>query len=191
MIRTRLSALALLLLTVLLAGCYFDQPLTSTPSSDINTWLLGVWEYKDDKGRTYRAAVVPLADDRYTVWFRKLGRKKSETKEWQFEAWPSRVGNSTFLTLRCDQSDGEIPVGSHVFVHTQVLDQVQVIIRPLQIDAGPESTSYEIRQDVRRKLKDRSLLPQQGTTWKRIAEAYWRPGDGGDGTFTPIRFPEL
>jgi hypothetical protein len=188
---TRLPAFALLLLAVFLSGCSFDQPLTDKPSSDINTWLLGVWEYKDEKGRTYRAAVMPLTDDRYTVWFRHLGKKKSETKEWQFEAWPSRVGDSTFLTLRCDQSDGDVPVGGHVFVHTQVLDQRQVIVRPLQIDAGPESTSYEIRRDVRRKLKERSLLPQQGSTWTRIAEVYWRPGNEGEGSFTPVRFPEF
>ena len=46
-----------------------------------------------------------------------------------------------------------------------------------------------IRDMVRAKLKDRTLLPEEGSTWTRIAEAYWKPGEGGAGTFTPNRFP--
>jgi len=187
--RTNLRALALLLFSVLLAGCYFDHPLTSGPSDDLNTWLLGVWESKDDKGRTIRAGVVPLAPDRYTVWYRILGKRPQDTKEWRFEAWPSRVGNSTFLSLKCEKSGGEVPVGAYVFLHYQVLDQLRLITRPLQLDSGPEATSYELRKEVRAKLKERSLLPEMGTVWMRIAEVYWRPGDEGDGSFQPTRFP--
>lgn len=188
--RMTFRALALLLFSVLLAGCFFDQPLTGPSSSDMNTWLLGVWEHKDEKGRVFRAGVLPLAPDRYTVWFRALGKRPKDTKEWRFEAWPSRVGNSTFLTLKCEESDGQVPVGAYVFIHTQVLDQVSVVTRGLQLDSSPGATSYELRKEVRAKLKDHTLLPEEGATWNRIAEAYWRPGDGGDGTFTPIRFPE-
>jgi hypothetical protein len=187
--RTQLRALALLIFSVLLAGCYFDHPLTGSPSDNINTWLLGVWESKDEKGRTLRAAVMPLSGDRYTVWFRILGKTPKETKEWRFEAWPSRVGNATFLSLRCEQSAGEIPVGAFVFLHPQVLDQIRVITRPLQLDSGPEASSLALRREVRAKLKDRTLLPEMGPVWTRIAEVYWRPGDEGEGSFEPIRFP--
>lgn len=188
--RMKLRAFALLLFSVLLAGCYFDHPLTTGPSADINTWLLGVWEHKDEKGKVFRAGVMPLTGDRYTIWFRALGKRPSDTKEWRFEAWHSRVGNSTFLTLKCEKSAGEVPVDAFVFAHAQVLDQTHVIMRPLQIDVGPEATSFELRKEVRAKLKDRALLPELGSTWTRIAEVYWRPSDEGEGSFQPIRFPE-
>ena len=191
MMRMTFRALALLLAAVVLSGCFFEKPLTESPSDDLNTWLLGVWERTDDKGRVQRVAVMPLSGDRYTIWFRMLGKRPKDLREWRFEAWPSRVGNSTFLTLRCEQSAGEIPVGSYVFTHVQVLDQVQLVTRPLQLDASPQATSYELRKEVRAKLKSKSLLPEMGDTWSRVAEVYWRPGDEGDGTFTPIRFPEF
>jgi hypothetical protein len=187
--RTNFRALALLLFSVLLTGCYFDHPLTSAPSDDLNTWLLGVWESKDEKGRTLRAGVMPLTADRYTIWYRILGKRPQDTKEWRFEAWPSRVGNSTFLSLKCEKSAGDIPVGAFVFVHCQVLDQLHVITRPLQLDSGPSASSFELRKEVRAKLKDRTLLPEMGTVWTRIAEVYWRPGDEGEGSFEPTRFP--
>lgn len=189
--RKNLRALALLLCSVLLAGCYFDHPLTSGPSDDINTWLLGVWEHTDEKGRVFRAGVLPLTGDRYTIWFRALGKRPQDTKEWRFEGWPSRVGNSTFLTLKCETSAGQVPVGAYVFAHVQVLDQLHLITRPLQVDSGPETSSFDLRKEVRSRLKDRSLLPETGASWTRIAEVYWRPGDEGEGSFTPNRFPDL
>ena len=73
----RIRALAWLLLSTLLTGCFFEHPLTSGPSKDINSWLLGVWEGTDSKGRTYRARIVPITGDRYYVSFRSLGRKKA------------------------------------------------------------------------------------------------------------------
>lgn len=187
--RKRLRALALLLLTALVAGCYFENPLTPGPSKDINTWLLGVWEYRDEKGKVYRAGVLPLTGDRMTIWFRAIGKQPRTTKEWQFEGWISRVGRGTFLTLKCLQSAGDVPEGAFVFAHYQVIDQLNVIMRPLQLDAAPDTSSYHLRAEVRTKLKDQSLLPQSGARWTRISEVYW-PRDGDDQQpFQPLRFP--
>lgn len=187
---TRLRAFALLLISAFLAGCYFDHPLTDGPSKDINTWLLGVWEYKDDKGKVYRAGVTPLTGDRFNVWFRALGKRPRDTKEWQFEAWISRVGRSSFLSLKCIKSDGEVPEGAFVFAHYQVIDQNHVMIRPLQLESSSDTTSYHLRAEVRQKLKDKALLPEVGTAWTRISEIYWQKGDeGGEQPFQPLRFP--
>lgn len=187
--RMRFRALALLLFTALMAGCYFEQPLTPGPSKDINTWLLGVWEYRDEKGKVYRAGVLPLTGDRMTVWFRAIGKQPKTTKEWQFEGWISRVGRSSFLTLKCLKSSGDVPEGGFVFAHYQVIDQLNMILRPLQLDATPETSSYHLRAEVRARLKDQSLLPQSGARWTRISEVYW-PREGDDEQpFQPLRFP--
>lgn len=183
--------MALVLLTGLLTGCFFEHPLTERPSKDINTWLLGVWEHKDPKtGRTYRAAFLPLTGDRYTVWVRELGKRPKDTKEWQFEGWISRVGNSQFLTLRCDQSGGKVPVGAYVFAHYTVISQNDVAIRQLQLDVAPETDSFHLRKEVRQKLKDKALYPNPPTLWTRISEVYWQ--EGGDPLSqprTPLNFP--
>lgn len=192
MIWMRLPALALLLLSVLLTGCHFDNPL-SGPSKDVNTWLLGVWEYKDLKAKkTYRAQVTPITGDRYAVVLRELGKTPKETrKEWMFEGWIARVGGARLLNLHCKQSAGEIPVGSYVFLHYQVVDQLDVIMRPLQLDSAPDATSFQLRQEVRSKLKQGTLLPQIGTEWLRVSEVYWNKEDPYEQQpYQPLRFQE-
>lgn len=185
----RLPALALLLISVLLTGCHFDNPL-SGPSKDLNTWLLGGWEYKNGKGKVYRAQLTPLSGDRYAVVFREMGAKPEETKLWEFEGWISRVGGSRFLVLHCRKTAGEVPVGSYVFLHYQVVDQNDIVTRPLQLEADQGATSYALRQEVRQKLKDRTLMPQQGTGWLKVSEVYWNKGHEWDLQPTqPLQYP--
>lgn len=188
--RKSFCALALVVFASLLAGC-FEHPLTERPSKDINTWLLGVWEYKDAKtDRTYRAAFLPLTGDRYTVWVRELGKRPKDTKEWQFEAWISRVGNSQFLTFKCLKSDGKIPEGSYVFAHYTVFAQNDVAVRTLQLDSPPEATSYQLRQEVREKLKTKTLYPEAAAIWTRISEVYWqKEGDPLSQPLIPLNYP--
>jgi hypothetical protein len=185
----RIRALGFLLFCTLLAGCFFDHPLTGGPSKDVNTWLLGVWEHKDAKNRTYRARVVPLTGDRYFVNFQSAGRRGRDKKVWEFEGWISRVGYSRFLSLKCNASSGEIPEGGFVFVNYQVIDQNTVLLRPLQLNSPPETQSAALRAEVRARLKDGSLLPIDGARWQRISEIYWEPGYTGEQPFQPLRFP--
>jgi hypothetical protein len=186
----RIRALALLLLCTLLAGCYFDNPLTGGPSKDINSWLLGVWEHKDEKtGKVYRARVVPITGDRYFVSFRVAGRKKGEGKVWEFEGWISRVAYSRFLSLKCTSSSGNVPEGAFVFVNYQVISQNAVILRPLQLDSPPEATSVQLRAEVRERLKENSLMPARGEKWWRVSEVYWDPNYTEEQPFQPLRSP--
>ena len=185
----RIRAIASLFVCTLLAGCYFEHPLTGGPMKDINTWLLGVWEHKDAKGRIYRARVVPLTGDRYFVSFQSRGKENRQKKSWEFEGWISRVGSSRFLSLKCEASAGEVPEGAFVFANYQVIDQNTVVLRPLQLDSSPETSSADIRKEVRRRLKDQSLLPPEGARWVRISEIYWEPGYTGEQQFQPLRFP--
>ncbi|MFZ4775714.1 MAG: hypothetical protein ACOYM3_10140 [Terrimicrobiaceae bacterium] len=176
-------------LALSLGGCYFDQPLTSGPSKDINTWLLGVWESKDDKGRISRVMVTPMKQDRYAVQLATPGKSPREVKRYEFEAWPSRVGDTLFLTLRALQSPGDVPTGAHVFAQIQLLDQQHVRARGLNLAAAPSTSSFELRKEIRSKLKDRSLY--EGTPsviWTRVEEVFWSR-DGSDPAFKPLRYP--
>ncbi|HEY5811642.1 MAG TPA: hypothetical protein VIT23_03195 [Terrimicrobiaceae bacterium] len=185
----RIRALAGLLLCTLLAGCYFENPLTAGPSKDINSWLLGVWEHKDPKGRIYRARVVPITGDRYFVSFQAPGGRKTRKKVWQFEGWISRVSYYRFLSLKCTASSGDVPEGAFVFVNYQVIDQNTVVTRGLELDSPREATSYEIRTEVRQRLKEKALMPEEGSKWKRISEVYWDPLYTEEQPPQPLRFP--
>ena len=181
----RLVAAAFFVLT--LAGCYFDHPLTGGPNKDINTWLLGVWESKDDKGRVSRAMVTPINADHYAVQLAVPGKKPREVKRYEFEAWPSRVGGTLFLSLRCLTSPGDIPTGAHVFAQVQLLDQNHVRARGLKLDSAPSATSFELRKEVRSKLKDLTLYEgAPSVAWSRVEEVYWST-DGSDPGFKPLR----
>ena len=181
----RLVPAVFLLLT--LAGCYFDHPLTVVASKDINTWLLGVWESTDDKGRVSQVTVTPTKADRYSVQLEVPGKMPKEIKKYEFEAWPSKVGDTLFLSLRCRTSPGDIPTGSFVFAQVQLLDQNHVRTHGLKLDAPPSASSYELRKEVRSKLKDRSLYEGiPSVAWSRVAEVTWSP-NGTDPAFKPIR----
>jgi hypothetical protein len=185
----RIRALALLLLCTLLIGCYFEYPLTGGPSKDINTWLLGVWEAKDKKGKTYRARVVPITGDHYFVAFQVPGRRRAERRVWEFDGWISRVAYTPFLSLKCSVSSGDLPEGAFVFVNYQVIDQNTVITRRLELDSPPEATSQQLRAEVRQRLRENSLIQDEGLRWKRVSEVYWDPYYTEEQPFQPLRFP--
>lgn len=184
----RLVPAVILLLT--LAGCYFDHPLTGGPGKDVNTWLLGVWESKDDKGRTSRIMITPIDADRYAMQLAVPG-KTSDIKRYEFEAWPSRVGDTLFLSLRCLTSPGDIPTGAHVFTQVQLLDQNHARTRGLKLDSAPSTSSFELRKEVRRKLKDRTLYEgAPSVVWTRVEEVFIST-DGTSPAFKPLRNPVL
>lgn len=172
-----------------LSGCFFDHPLTGGPSKGSNTWLLGVWESKDDKGRTSRIMVTPINSDRYAMALTVPGASGKETRKYEFEAWPSRVGSTLFLTLRCLTSPGDIPAGGYVFTQIQLLDQNHAKAHGLNLESARSASSYELRQEIRLKLADRSLYEgTQHVKWTRVAEIFWST-DGSDPVFTPLRNP--
>ena len=176
-----------LALGMFLSGCFFDRPLTDGPTASINTWLLGVWETSNDKGRTASVTVTPIRSDRYAVALSLPGKTPREVLRYSFEMWPSRVGSTVFLTLRCLESPGDIPPGAHVFIQPQLLDQNTLRIHGLQLDASPSASSYALRKEIRLKLKELSLYEgAQSVVWNRVGEVAWKT-DGSDPAFEPLR----
>jgi hypothetical protein len=86
-------------------------------------------------------------------------------------------------------SSGEVPEGAFVFVNYQVIDQNTVLIRRLELDSPPEATSQNLREEVRQRLKEESLMPEEGLQWKRTSEVYWDPNYTEEQPFQPLRFP--
>jgi len=180
---TRLAQIAL---PLLLAGCRFENPLTPAPSEALNTWLLGEWELEENGGKT-TAVVSPVEEDRYAVHVSAAPKGGKGRREYDFEGWASRVGESTFLTLRSRQNASDLPVGAHVFVHAQMIDQVTLRLRTLQLDSPENASSFELRREVRARIKEGTLYAVDGAKdWKRVAEIYWTK-DGTTGPFKPLR----
>jgi hypothetical protein len=176
------TRLALPLLALLLSGCWFQNPLTSGGSENLNTWLLGEWRHKDKKGVITRAVVSPIASDRYRV------QATQGSKQYEFEAWTSRVGNSVFITLRSLRNSPNLPEGAHLFAHSQLLDQNTIRLLPLRLDSPADATSFQLRKEIRSKLKDGSLYSEgDSTDWQRIGEVYWSK-DNQTGIFEHTRY---
>lgn len=180
------SRLAFLILPLLLSGCWFQNPLTPKGSENLNTWLLGEWQHKDKKGAVSRALVTPISGDLYRVQVSTV--TKGGRRDYEFEAWTSRVGKSVFVTFLNTKNAPNLPAGVHAFAHTQMLDQNTLRVRKIQLDSPADATSFELRKEIRARLKDGSLYAEGAETdWKRIGEVYWSR-DGQTGAFEPLRY---
>jgi hypothetical protein len=180
------SRLAFLILPLLLSGCWFQNPLTPKGSENLNTWLLGEWQHKDKKGAVSRALVTPISGDLYRVQVSTV--TKGGRRDYEFEAWTSRVGNSVFVTFLNTKNAPNLPAGAHAFAHTQMLDQNTLRVRKIHLDSPADATSFELRKEIRARLKDGSLYAEGAETdWKRIGEVYWSR-DGRTGAFEPLRY---
>jgi hypothetical protein len=180
------SRLAFLIFPLLLSGCWFQNPLTPKGSENLNTWLLGEWQHKDKKGAVSRALVTPISGDLYRVQVSTV--TKGGRRDYELEAWTSRVGNSVFVTFLNTKNAPNLPAGVHAFAHTQMLDQNTLRVRKIQLDSPADATSFELRKEIRTRLKDGSLYAEGAETdWKRIGEVYWSR-DGQTGAFEPLRY---
>lgn len=178
---------ALALLPLLLSGCFFEYPITSKPSDNLNTWLLGEWEHRDKNGAVSRAVVTPLSGDTYSVQV-SLAKRGASPLNYNFEAWGSHVGGYTFHNLRNLQPVADLPEGAFVFLHVQLVDQNTITVRNPVLSSPRNATSKTLRDDIRARLKDNSLYTAgKEQTWKRVSEAYWER-DGQTGLFRPLRY---
>jgi hypothetical protein len=170
------------LLALLLSGCWFQNPLTPDGSENLNTWFLGEWRHKDKKGVVTRAVVSPVSDDLYRV------QATQGSKQYEFEMWSSRVGNSIFLTMRSTSNSPNLPEGAFLFAHAQMLEQNSIRLRPLKLDSPSDATSFQLRKEIRSRLKDGSLYAEgEHSDWERIGEVFWAK-DGQAGVFEPLRY---
>ena len=189
--RLTIRLLSLALAALCVGGCFYDHPLTGGPSKDVNTWLLGVWETRDSDGREVRATVTPAKVDRYRVEVEVAAKPPKKAQTFTFLAWPSRVGDNLFLSLKCESDGGVIPPGSHVFAHIQLLSQNVVRLRGLDLDSQPSASGFRLRQEIRQKQKAGTLYAEgKFADWKRVGEVAWNK-DGTSTVFTPIRYPSV
>jgi len=154
-----ISRLAFLILPLLLTGCWFQNPLTPKGSENLTTWLLGAWQHRDKNGAVSRALVTPISGDLYRVQVSMAA--KGGRRDYELEAWTSRVGNSVFVTF---------------------------LLRKSQLTSSANASSMERRKEVRTRLKDGSLYAEGAETdWTRIGEVYWSR-DGQTGVFDSLRY---
>jgi hypothetical protein len=186
MIRIR-SLLALFLLALLplgLGGCLFENPLTEWSSTNIDTRLLGVFEFKEankdrkrdddaDRSTIHRVAVLPQDANRYTIYYRDFSKKPA--KVWKFTGWISRVDTFYYLTVR-DETDGSLTFGKYGFFRFDwEFPGNFLVFTPDMKDVDAASSPYKLREAVRKKLKAGELFPYEPTWWRKIARAWWNP----------------
>jgi len=187
--RRPLAYLLLALLPLGLGGCLFDNPLTGWSSTNIDTRLLGVFEFKegvkkdkrapkktgddDEDSIIHRVAVLPQDANRYVIYYRDFSKKPA--KVWKFVGWISRVDERYYLTFR-DETEGSETYGKYGFVgFSWVFPGNIQMYSPDMKDVDPASSPYRLRVALRKKLKAGTLFPYEPTWWKKIARAWWDP----------------
>jgi hypothetical protein len=121
------NSILLLLAALALGGCLYEQPLTSTPSTDLDSRLLGVFQFsekgrkkkergaadRDEPDDVQRMAVLPYSEGKYLIYYRDYGKTPVETLT--FIGWISRVDESYYLTFR-DETEGSKTQGRYGFL---------------------------------------------------------------------------
>jgi hypothetical protein len=154
-----------LLILFLLSGCLYNSPLSS-PSSQIDTWLLGQWITQDKSGKIFEAVITPVDNTHYHVTF--SDKDKNDTPPWEFEGWISRVGNLKFLTLQSLSRNPRFH-NKYLFLHYELVKsetdkEKDVIARKIRISEPqlPASDlyldSYHLRQEITKKVNQGTLL---------------------------------
>jgi hypothetical protein len=202
MIRLR-SPLVLLLLALLplgLGGCLFDKPLTEISSTNIDSRLLGVFEFRekekgeqrrgeadDEKNVTiHRVAVLPADANRYTIYYRDFSKKPAQVSK--YTGWISRVDDRYYLTFR-DETEGSKTFGKYGFFgFSWQFPGDFLLYTPDMSNVETGASSYVQRVAVRKKLKAGALFPYEPTSWRKIARVWWNPLVKGEQTAIPPEF---
>lgn len=179
-IRTCLTRLAATLAVLALAGCLYDFPI-SGPSTNIDTRLLGVFEYRQPVTlvvdgeeipveHIHRMAVVRQDVDRYTILYKNVATAPDTVL--RFTGWISRLGEQYYVTFR-DDTPGSATFGKYGFVNYQWAWPHAVILEAPGLDPEAITSSFRLRQIARSMLRNESLFPFQPTRWDRIARVWW------------------
>lgn len=174
--------LFLFLALFLLSSCLYKSA-PSQPCSQLDTWLLGHWITQDKSGKVFEAIVAPKDNLHYeiTIW----DQDKNQDHPWKFEGWISRVDNLKLLTLR-SLSDDPRYYGRYLFFHYELLTPEAAPINgvgarrmrliELQLPKTAENYApYQLRQSIRKALRNHLLLFPEGTSiWTRTESVYLR-----------------
>lgn len=158
-----------------LQGCISQNVLTPLPSRPMNTWLLGIWEYKDVQETIYRTGVYSLDSTHYSIEVQRVGGSYKRLGIRRFKAYISRVDRMYFLNL--------LPMGpmrsgeenNPVILHYQLQSPVEIIVTPLNLGVSGEPWPWKLRQKVRLLKKAGTLFPPgKSMFWQKVSEVYWQ-----------------
>lgn len=197
--RNPLALLSLILLCLGMGGCLFDHPLTGVSSTNLDTRLLGVFEFQENKAAsdkkpddaakktiTHRAAVLPLDNSRYVIYYRDFSKKPA--KVLKYIGWISRVDSTYYLTYR-DENEGSATYGKYGFFLFlwEYPGDIRILTPDMQ-GIDPAISSFKLRNEVRKRLKAGTLFPYESTLWNKIARIWWDPKGAASGTSIPPEF---
>ncbi len=180
-------AFALLIAAALaLTGCLYDTPITAAASTNIDTRLLGVFEYQERVKRSevevaadeeekpkiiHRVAILPRDEDTYWIYYRNFS--VSPAKVLRFIGWISRVDGDHYLSLQDDTADSKT-LGKFAFAKfVWSFPGNFTISAPNMQGVENATTPREMRDALRARLADDTLFPYEATPWDKIARVYW------------------
>jgi len=176
---TQLAALAVA--ATLLSGCLYEHPVTPYPSTNIDTRLLGVFQHNEavkkivdnvevQSIREHRVAIVRQDVNRYTILYKNV--TDSPKTVLRFTGWISRVDTEYYLSFRDDDEKSKT-FGKFGFVRFKWTWPSDMVISAPSVDPASITSSFALRQLIRKSLKDDTLFPFEPTLWTRIARIWW------------------
>jgi hypothetical protein len=177
-------------LPVAFTGCLPETYLSAPtgPSRSNNTWLPGVWEApKEENKGVFRAVVTPVSSDRFLIFLEDRDAAGKVLRGTNFEAWISRVGQATLITGLAS-APGETP--RYFVFGYQLLNPLTVRLRELTLaEDARELSSFQLRQSIRRALKEGTIFRGEDALWTKTGEIFWDPeGTPEQNTFSPPRY---
>lgn len=168
---------------LVLGGCLYDVP-PAGPSRTLNTWLLGVWEYRTAEGNTLRVTVAPASSHRYRLRIEEMGRDRKPSKSTDMQGWIARVGELNLLILEIPQEQGK---SKYMVLAHQLLSPNRVRVVVVNVELKGQS-AFALRQAIRRAIRKGELFRVDGMIWQRTGEVVWQRG-GGYEVYEPVRKP--
>ncbi|MCX7713038.1 MAG: hypothetical protein N2035_05160 [Chthoniobacterales bacterium] len=160
-----LARVFLAVFLLILGGCIYEVAPTP-PSRNINTWLLGRWEYKTQDGKTLTATLEPSSSSRYRLKIEERDSRGRVGEPKQHRAWISRIGGVKFLTVELTQAN-EKP--KYLLLAYQLLSPNRLRVIVVNVEHKNKS-SYSLRKAIRAAIRKGTLFSETGMVWQKTGE---------------------
>ncbi len=155
----RTYQIILLFTLTLLLGCNYKSPITG-PETPLDERLLGSWKTGSANGQGARLRFRPLNQFEYLVEY------TSEKEGGDYgKCFLSVVDGHRFLNFQ------DPATSKFGFFGYEIDAKGRLKLRNLQLEVPASSSSFTLRQEIRKKLREGKLfLEENATVWRRIKE---------------------
>ncbi len=145
-----------LLLLICVSGCNYTSPITDSGTA-IDTRLLGSWTGRDPNGSNPRLRFRKLNETEYLIEYFEGKKAKDYGK-----GFLSVIQDVRFINYQ-DAGNSKFMFAAYAFDA-----KGRLVLRFPDLKSPDTASSFEIRQEIRRRLTEGSLFKQEATIWQKV-----------------------